>query len=194
MAGILIFLRGVWTGLFLGILLSMAAIAFGLYWILDTETRLSPISVAQREEGLAKDGNSQESPWPVEVVEFLRKQLTPDLENDHCVVAVNNVVKKTGNGSGTTAQADQEVDYMSPTLDVRWANVLLSRFFLALRQSPVYRTRTCLRMTKKMNAKIKNNTLVVCLALAIFHFSDKSRSARRGFGKSCAACTWPSIT
>ena len=174
----LTFFRGLVTGITLGIALSVSLLILGIYWLLDKEKRITPVSQGQRDLPLeASDPSLYDPPpiqpelWPKDIVEFLKNSLEPDLEVDHVVQlkkslpivsTASNTNTTTNTGTNNTGTTALEEVYMTPTMDVGWVNILVSRLFLSLRGSRLYKMRTCEKMSNKMNAKLKNNTFMVC--------------------------------
>jgi hypothetical protein len=50
--------------------------------------------------------------------------------------------------------------YMSPTMDIQWLDLVLSRLFLCLRSSASYKEMSLDRISKKMNLNLKKGLLV----------------------------------
>ncbi|KAJ3412993.1 hypothetical protein HDV05_008644 [Chytridiales sp. JEL 0842] len=61
---------------------------------------------------------------------------------------------------GQPAAPVAEFSAMSPTEMPVWANAVVQRFFLALRESELYKSRMKAKMTERMNLKLQNNSFV----------------------------------
>ena len=187
-----VYFRGFLGGVLMGLLLAMGLLVGLLWWILDFDKRLTPLSQSQRskqgvissatetgneplnpaDEGTTKDlyeppeiGRPED--WPQEVRELLMRELTPNVAEDFKVSPISGTQVPSGQTPSTLAKPNSQEDrvYMGPTLDVEWVNLLVSRFFVMLRESEVYKRKTATKVSSKMNAKLKNNSFMVGLHL-----------------------------
>ncbi|KAJ1555884.1 hypothetical protein HK405_011281 [Cladochytrium tenue] len=114
--------------------------------------------------------NEHEEPWPENIVEFLKLSLTPT-ESDN---PVPPRIQSASGGAGSFASrfagsrvndSAKETYVVDPvavgaTDPCPWANVVASRFFLALRESELFKSRMKAKMTERMNMKLQNNSFV----------------------------------
>jgi hypothetical protein len=68
--------------------------------------------------------------------------------------------QESGGGDGSQNPV-VEFSAMSPTEVPIWANAVVYRFFLALRESELYKNRMKAKMMERMNLKLQNNSFVV---------------------------------
>lgn len=180
-AEMLTFFRGFLSGVFVGLCLAAGGLLLGMYWLLDTDKRLTPLSMGQRPASGGQGPVSVPENWPASLKTFLERSMEPDPDTDYLLPPVT-LPKRKGNaaepGSSTGTKAnpsnssnskdtpsDSGTVYVSPTLDVSWANILLARFFLMLRESELYKQKTASKMNAKMNAKLQSNSFMVCSSL-----------------------------
>lgn len=119
-------------------------------YLTKPENRITRPSAGERpqfEEQTEIFGNQTDPeyarPWPRLLTERIKRWLEPTIHDT-----------PIGNG-------DVFPQAMSPTAECEWLNVTLSRMFLILRSSKVFRKSWATKMTNKMNMKLKGNSFVV---------------------------------
>ena len=159
------YIRGLFAGFLLGILFCFVLVYYGLNWILDPCKRITPLTQGDRPSALkasaplSKDIDTDS--WPAPLLDYLVQSLLPDNSLDHKILS--NKSKEL-----------ESFEWLSPTQDVSLLNVIATRFFLALRSSEAYKSKTCYKISSKMNSKLKNNTFLTKLQILDLDLGDNA--------------------
>ncbi|KAJ3270971.1 hypothetical protein HDV01_007301 [Terramyces sp. JEL0728] len=140
-----------WRGTMFGVLVTILFQAIAIYklvtYLTKQENRITKPSPGERphfEEPTEIFGNEADpeyaKPWPRLLTERIKRWLEPTIHD-------------TPLGAG-----DVFPQAMSTTVECEWLNLLLSRMFLILRSSKVFRKSWATKMTNKMNMKLKGNS------------------------------------
>lgn len=142
-------------GLGFGILLSLGLLILFLYYVFEPSSRLYHSQGERPKKTLHGHAivenlneNISTSSFPENIVEYLKKSLKPQTD-DHRVL-----VKMSQPENPQIA----EFDFISPTQDVEWINVISARFFIALKSNDYFVCFCNFKLeTKRMRAHVKTH-------------------------------------
>ncbi|KAI9325872.1 hypothetical protein DFJ73DRAFT_767241 [Zopfochytrium polystomum] len=112
--------------------------------------------------------NEHELPWPSNIVDFLKTALIPTPEDSpYDALKIDASPSSSATPEAATAKAAKPPAVMgvqilaaSPPDEAKWLNVLVHRFFLALRDSPLFKMRMMAKMAERTNVKLRTNSFV----------------------------------
>lgn len=84
--------------------------------------------------------------------------------------SVDSATEGKGGGNGSSGAPSLQQKYPLPsahtkTMDAEWLNIILSRMFLTLRSSQVFRNMWAKKVSNKMNMKLKGNSFISSIAI-----------------------------